>query len=694
MEKDNRKNKDNQRSKFSLIKNKRYFNGLLLVCFTAILFFITIHKVETNKLNIKLGDIAPDEIRATKEIIDEIATNKLKKEAVDRVEPKYRITPSVQMTMKNTIKDFLDIVRDLKSQDNISFNKKVALLKEQSQIELSQKELYIALRMDYKGLNSFENTIIDLINQIMGNGIREDELDYEKENIKNIFETLKITEEEKKLGLALFNATIQPNKFIDIEATERKKEEEAGKIEPVIIKEHQVIARKGDKIDQHTLELIKESGLLKNDKEYKTSLIIGVILLLLLILSIMLGYIYYFNRQILFNNQFLIFLIIILLTILISEGLYNLSPYIMPVSTGALLVSILIDPRLALMVNLFISFILGFVLKLDTSIIAMFLVGGSIGALMVIKQQQRYNILINGLLIGFINILTLISFTLIKGIEIGDILTKGGYSLLNGMICGILTIGTLPIWENTFAILTPLKLLELSNPNQPLLKKLLLEAPGTYHHSVLVGNLSEAAAEAIDANPLIVRVGSYYHDIGKTKRPYYFKENQFGMDNPHDKLQPMQSTQIITSHTLDGIALGKEHKLPTEILDIIEQHHGNTAVVYFYHKARELNKDMDIDINEFRYKGKKPQTKEAALVMLADSTEAAVRSIKGPTKEKIEEMVKKVVKGKLDDGQLDECDVTLKEINIIINSFIKVLIGIFHDRIEYPTLEANGKEES
>jgi putative nucleotidyltransferase with HDIG domain len=691
MEKGNRKNKDNQRSKFSLIKNKRYFNGLLLVCFTAILFFITIHKVETNKLNIKLGDIAPDEIRATKEIVDEIATNKLKKEAVDRVEPKYRITPSVQMTMKNTIKDFLDIVRDLKSQDNISFNKKVALLKEQSQIELPQKELYIALRMDYKGLNSFENTIIDLINQIMGNGIREDELDYEKENIKNIFETLKITEEEKKLGLALFNATIQPNKFIDIEATERKKEEEAGKIEPAIIKEHQVIARKGDKIDQHTLELIKESGLLKNDKEYKTSLIIGVILLLLLILSIMLGYIYYFNRQILFNNQFLIFLIIILLTILISEGLYNLSPYIMPVSTGALLVSILIDPRLALMVNLFISFILGFILKLDTSIIAMFLVGGSIGALTVIKQQQRYNILINGLLIGFINILTLISFTLIKGIEIGDILTKGGYSLLNGMICGILTIGTLPIWENTFAILTPLKLLELSNPNQPLLKKLLLEAPGTYHHSVLVGNLSEAAAEAIDANPLIVRVGSYYHDIGKTKRPYYFKENQFGMDNPHDKLQPMQSTQIITSHTLDGIALGKEHRLPTEILDIIEQHHGNTAVVYFYYKAKELNKD--IDINEFRYKGKKPQTKEAALVMLADSTEAAVRSIKEPTKEKIEEMVKKVVKGKLDDGQLDECDVTLKEINIIINSFIKVLIGIFHDRIEYPTLEANRKEE-
>lgn len=668
-------------------KKKTYLNIITLLLFTTILFFITIQKVETKKIDVKVGDTAPFEIRATKEIEDKIATEKLKAEAANNVEPRYRLSPSVQMTMKNNIKEFFDKVRKLQADETLTLSKKVEVLGEESRILLSKNEYYIALRLSEDELDNFENTLYDLISQIMGVGIREEDLEYEKGNIEKTFETIDLSENEKKLGIALLTSTIQPNKFIDEEATKRRKEEEIAKVEPVIIKEHQVIVRKGDVIDSHTLDLIRESGLLKEKDGYDRRTVVGIVILILLLQIIIFGYIYLFNREVLEGNMLLILIIIITTIILISEGTYNISPFIMPVSTAALLIAILIDIRLSLIVNMFIIFILGFMLKLDETIIAMYLVSGSIGAYMVTKQQQRYNILINGLLIGISNVLTIVSFGLIKKLEGIDVIAKSGYGMLNGLFCAVLTIGTLPIWENIFKIVTPLKLLELSNPNQVLLKRLLLEAPGTYHHSIIVGNLSERAAEAIGADPLLARVGAYYHDIGKLKRPYFFKENQLGMDNPHDKIKPNMSTLIITNHTKDGIALAKEYNIPEEIIDIIAQHHGDTTVSYFYHKALKENESKEVNIEDFRYPGPKPKTREAAIVMLADSTEAAVRSLKEPTKKNIEEMIRNIIKGKLQDGQLEECNLTLKDLNTIANAFSTIMMGIFHERIEYPNLE-------
>lgn len=687
----NRKTKGKNSKKGKIIMNERkkktYLNVITLLLFTTILFFITIQKVETKKIDVKVGDTAPFEIRATKEIEDKIATEKLKAEAANNVEPRYRLSPSVQMTMKNNIKEFFDKVRKLQADETLTLSKKVEVLGEESRILLSKNEYYIALRLSEDELDNFENTLYDLISQIMGVGIREEDLEYEKGNIEKTFETIDLSENEKKLGIALLTSTIQPNKFIDEEATKRRKEEEIAKVEPVIIKEHQVIVRKGDVIDSHTLDLIRESGLLKEKDGYDRRTVVGIVILILLLQIIIFGYIYLFNREVLEGNMLLILIIIITTIILISEGTYNISPFIMPVSTAALLIAILIDIRLSLIVNMFIIFILGFMLKLDETIIAMYLVSGSIGAYMVTKQQQRYNILINGLLIGISNVLTIVSFGLIKKLEGIDVIAKSGYGMLNGLFCAVLTIGTLPIWENIFKIVTPLKLLELSNPNQVLLKRLLLEAPGTYHHSIIVGNLSERAAEAIGADPLLARVGAYYHDIGKLKRPYFFKENQLGMDNPHDKLKPNMSTLIITNHTKDGIALAKEYNIPEEIIDIIAQHHGDTTVSYFYHKALKENESKEVNIEDFRYPGPKPQTREAAIVMLADSTEAAVRSLKEPTKKNIEEMIRNIIKGKLQDGQLEECNLTLKDLNTIANAFSTIMMGIFHERIEYPNLE-------
>jgi putative nucleotidyltransferase with HDIG domain len=245
-------------------------------------------------------------------------------------------------------------------------------------------------------------------------------------------------------------------------------------------------------------------------------------------------------------------------------------------------------------------------------------------------------------------------------------------------------MGLLPFFEATFGILSTMKLIELSNPTHPLLRKILTEAPGTYHHSLMVANLSESACEAIGANGLIARVGAYYHDIGKTKRPNFFIENQMNHDNPHDRLAPEKSKEVIISHVLDGVDILTRYRIPKEIIEIAEQHHGTTVLKYFYHRAMQEGKEMKEE--EFRYPGPKAQTKESAIVGIADSVEAAVRSLKSPTPEQIENLVKKIIDDRLQDGQLNECDLTLKEVDIIFQTLCESVKGIFHSRIEYPNL--------
>ena len=272
--------------------------------------------------------------------------------------------------------------------------------------------------------------------------------------------------------------------------------------------------------------------------------------------------------------------------------------------------------------------------------------------------------------------------------DITGILKKSAFTFVGNLFAGILTIGFLPFFESAFDVVTIVKLLELSNPNHPLLKKILIEAPGTYNHSIQVGNLAEMAAEEVGGNPVLARIASYYHDAGKIKRPYFFKENQTGRDNPHDKISPNLSTLIIISHVKDGLELAKEYNLPKVIQDVIMQHHGTTLVKYFYITMKNNSeKPEEVKEEDFRYPGPLPSSKESAIIMLADSVEAAVRSIPEPTKGKIEEMVNNIIKDKLHTGQLDNCELTLKDIDKIKKSFLKTLNSMYHSRIEYPSLK-------
>jgi putative nucleotidyltransferase with HDIG domain len=403
-------------------------------------------------------------------------------------------------------------------------------------------------------------------------------------------------------------------------------------------------------------------------------------------------YLYKFRKSIYNNNgRLLIISIILCINAIFAAGSNIISGYLIPTGFIVILMSMIFDPLMGFIVSIPSAVIVACTTNFNFEAVLIYIIGSLAGILFSYNVHQRHNIFLSGFILGILDGIIIFSIGLVNNNALVPSLINSSIGVAGGILSAILAIGILPVFEQMFDIITPIKLLELSNPNQPLLKKMLFEAPGTYHHSILVGNLAEAAANEVGANALLTRTGAYYHDIGKIKRPYFFKENQITNDNPHDKITPKLSTLIITSHVKDGMELAEEYKLPKAIKDIIEQHHGTTLVRYFYVMAMN-NESEIVEEASFRYDGPKPFAKETAIVMLADSVEAAVRSLGNPTTMDIEKMVNKIVEEKVNDGQLDDCDLTLKDIEKIKQVFLKVLEGIFHSRIEYPEVNTQIKE--
>jgi putative nucleotidyltransferase with HDIG domain len=288
--------------------------------------------------------------------------------------------------------------------------------------------------------------------------------------------------------------------------------------------------------------------------------------------------------------------------------------------------------------------------------------------------------------VGAANAVAIVGMGLAEGRELYPAaVVAGAWGVAGGLLAGVAAIGVLPFVEQLFGLVTPIKLLELGNPAHPLLRRLQLEAPGTYHHSIMVSNLAEAAAEAVGADALLARIGTYYHDIGKLRRPAFFVENQLGIDNPHEKMTPSLSALTVAAHVRDGLELAREYGLPPVIQEFIAQHHGTTRLTYFHHQA--LERGDAVDEATFRYEGPRPQRREVAIVMLADAVEAAVRSLTRPTPDRLEETVRRIVREKLEDGQLDECGLTFRDLDRIVGAFVRILSGMLHPRLEYPDLE-------
>ena len=411
-----------------------------------------------------------------------------------------------------------------------------------------------------------------------------------------------------------------------------------------------------------------------------------IIPLLILFLGLYLQFFQKANFKIFLNLGLLLTLLIFTTHLVIEYATF--SYFYIPVAAAAMLTVLLFkDLQLGFLISLLGSILATLIAKADLNLMLVFFLGGVTGILAVREARNRSRIISAGLLVSFVQVLCL---TLLSADP--HFLTTQFFIqhqlrplFLNGFIAAFSVMATLKIFEYLFGAVTNFSLLELSDFNHPLLKKMILEAPGTYHHSLVVSNLAEAAANAIGGDSLLARVGAYYHDIGKLNKPEYFVENQLGGKNKHDDLEPSISRLLVLNHVKEGIELAKKYKLNQAIVDFIPQHHGTSLMHYFYQRALEETKESQV-INEenFRYPGPKPQSRETAIVLLADSVEGATRSLDDPTPSKIEETVKKVINNKFIDGQLDECNLTLKEINTISATFTRVLGAMHHVRVKYP----------
>jgi len=377
----------------------------------------------------------------------------------------------------------------------------------------------------------------------------------------------------------------------------------------------------------------------------------------------------------------MIFMVVIIVFI---SRMPEMSAYLVPSAAASILIAMLVNVPLAAIVLAILSMFVAVVNGFDFNFFFVSLVGGFTGIYTTWNVRTRKDIMKAGFWISGANMAAILSMFLLQH----EAFNK---TVMNDMLCGlgngflsvVLTIGILPYLEEIFSIATDIKLLELADFNQPLLRKLMIEAPGTYHHSLLVGTLAEKAAETVGADALLTRVGAYYHDIGKLTKPEYFSENQSELPSKHEDLTPNMSSLILISHVKDGVALAKSHRLSKSIVDIIQQHHGTSLILYFYLKALEEYKSSALEEMKYRYMGPKPRTREAGIIMISDAVEAACRTLEEPSYDRIKDTVNKVINNKFSDGQLDECNITLLNLHRIAESFARTMTGIYHTRVEY-----------
>ncbi len=580
-----------------------------------------------------------------------------------------------------------DVTENGKRLTDDELNEMANEINEDLGLYINEKIIADCLQFDNLTLEKIRVDIKSSMRKIMEQGIKEDDLENAKKQLIREISEISIDYHDALIASDIATSLLLPSLFLNEEDTEKRRQEAITSVDDVIrtIQKGQIIIRKGEVATSEDMAILNALGL-KNPK-INFSNILGIIMITAICLLVVFLYLNYFYPDIYESISKLILLgIISIFVVLLAKLASQASGYLMPIASASMLIAISLSPNIAILLTVILSLLIGFMPGGGLNYILVSVISGIVAIYSIRKATQRSSLTRAGLIIAGVNIITISALGLINNEGYYLILQNNLWGILNGFLAVILTIGILPFLESYFDIATSFKLMELSNPNQSLLKRMILEAPGTYHHSIVVGNLSETAAEEIGGNGLLARVGAIYHDIGKIKRPYFFTENQEAYKNIHDEMEPSLSALVIASHVKEGLELAKKNKLPKDITDIIAQHHGTNLITYFFHRAlKENGSNVDAVAEEnFRYSGPKPQSKEAGIILLADSLEAATRSLTNPTATRIKTLVKEIVQKNLENGQLEECDLTLKDLDKIGDSFSRILTGMFHSRVEYP----------
>ncbi len=634
--------------------------------------------------------------KKTIEVVDVQKTELLKRDVARKIKPV--IIPVDTNQILASFKTLKDNILEIKSDSSDRQAKYVELSNVVDITDSDKKEAVVnyILNSSKNGLAAILQSSEIVLNKYLKQGIQDGEIEtYTNEAAIRKALGTNLSSGQMKVISAIIECVILPNLIVDDLATEIARKNAKNLVKPYV-----VVFKKGDSIlkPDEIVTQVKRDALKKTGYsvfEMNKSGVSGIFLFTFLCALTLVLSIKYKAKKYDDPRYYMIVGLLTTLLTLMCVGISSnndIPNYFMPIPAFTIIMAVFTTPAISFIATIIFIALISSTLFLEPQFISIFVFGALAGVFFVskISYSRRQDLVTCGLWIGAVMAIFILSVSLFENqftpMAFVNSMKTAWFAILNGFASGIISLGVIPIFESAFKAITPYGLIELADHNSPLLSRLQYKAPGTYHHSMMVANLCEAAAEAIGADQILARVGAFYHDIGKLQKPLFFIENQsyFGVENPHDNINnPRLSKMVIISHTKDGVELAKKEGLPQEIINFIQQHHGEALAGHFYNQAVQLEGKENVQQEQFRYSGPKPNTKETAILMLADAVESAVRSLKSPSPDEIENMINKIITERLNDGQLSDSPLTLKDIKLIAVTFNRILRGMQHDRIKY-----------
>jgi cyclic-di-AMP phosphodiesterase PgpH len=673
--------------------------GLVMAAISAGVMLLPLWPTE--RVVLEVGDVAQQDIHAPEPIRFESEVSRAREQdrAASAVRPVYTLPdPELARQQLGRARDVLDYLGSIRADFLASAAQKRGWMLAVDELsDLSAEELTQILALSDESWDRVRFETQAVIDQAMRQEIREGYLSEALEDVPARV-SLDLTDEETAVTIMLARQFLAPNAFLDVEATEAAKARIREEVGQVLrdFEAGEIIVRQGARVLALDIEALDQFGLRQPQIRWFD---VASVSLLAVSMTLTLGlFLAQFQPEVLWDGQQSFILTLMIVLSVLAAGLMtpggDLLRYIGPASTLPMLAAAALGSPVGVVTALFLGGTVGVTARNSLEMATYVTVSGLIAVLTLERVKSIGALFRSGMFVALTNVVVILAFNLSQmDSEPLDLLVTASAGVMNGGISASLALGGLFLMGPLFDITTTMRLMELSRPDRPLLRRLLREAPASYHHSLMVANLAEQAAERIEADALLTRVGAYYHDVGKLVRPYFFTENQAQGVNPHDRLDPEMSAQILIGHVEDGIELAKRYHLPRRVRAFIPEHHGTNWVSFLYHRALELASDPEtVDPDNFRHRGPKPQSRETALVMLADSCEAAVRSSRPTDRDEVAEIVNRIIDSRVQDGQLNESGLTLHDLDVIRETFISSLKGVFHPRIKYPPKKEEKKE--
>ncbi len=666
--------------------------GAILVLLTTVV--LVLQWPLSGQYNLALGDVSPVDIRSPRYVafISESLTEADRQAAERRVIEQFEPLPRARADQVRRARDIMAAISEVRGQGEAgtATAEQIAQFRQLPDIPLADEQWQAILQLDETGWERVAIQVPAVLNVIMLNEIRENQLETFRRNVPAYLDL--VAENEALAAAALVRSLLRPNMVLNAERTEAARAEARNSVLPktASYEENEIIIRQGDIVNARHIEALTALGL--NQPRWDWWQLLQAFIVAVVLAGIFDVYLLKAApRQILEPRQLGLLLALMATFLLLAKLMvpgHTLLQYIFPLAALPMLIYPLLGPAPTFLVVIYFGVVIAYLTNGLLPILVYSVTGPLIGALLLGRADRTGDFVRAGAVIAAISLAVLIAFNVpVEGQVGADYLQLLAAALANGGLAASISLIGFYLLGTIFDLTTPLRLMDLARPNHPLLSTLMTKAPGTYHHSLLVSNLAEQAAQAIGADAYLTRVGSYYHDIGKTNHPYFFVENRLEDTSPHDQLDPWSSAQIIINHVRDGMELARRHRLPRRIRDFIAEHQGTTLVRTFYSSAQEMAGAGQVNEADFRYPGPKPQSKETAILMLADSCESAVRAAHPESREQIDELVSKIIGQRLSEGELSQSDLTLRELETIREVFVRSLQGVHHPRIKYPEPE-------